>query len=113
MPGTAYSDSLLGDDPQPYHMDFYVNTTDDNGGVHINSGIVNHAFYLYCMYMGGKAWGAPGQVWYHALQRLNNPIATFHDWAAQTLDSAITLYGLGSVEVITLRRAWTLVGLSV
>ena len=39
MPGTAYSDALLGQDPQPYHMDLYVNTTEDNGGVHINSGI--------------------------------------------------------------------------
>lgn len=113
MPGTAYSDALLGNDPQPYHMDLYVDTTDDNGGVHINSGIPNHAFYLYCQYLGGNAWGAPGHVWYDALQRLNNPLATFHDWAEQTVSSAISLHGLGSVEVLALRRAWRLVGLSV
>ena len=60
MPGTAYSDALLGQDPQPYHMDFFVTTTDDNGGVHINSGIPNHAFFLYCMYMGGQVLGGAG-----------------------------------------------------
>lgn len=112
-PGTAYNDSLLGQDPQPYHMDLYVDTTSDNGGVHINSGIPNHAFYLYCQYMGGVSWGAPGQVWYDALQRLNNPLATFIDWATATVDSAIRLYGLGTVEVTMLRRAWRLVGIQV
>ena len=45
-PGTAYDDPVLGKDPQPAHMNDYVQTADDNGGVHINSGIPNHAFYL-------------------------------------------------------------------
>ncbi|MEX0319968.1 MULTISPECIES: M4 family metallopeptidase [unclassified Ruegeria] len=112
-PGTAYSDGLLGQDPQPYHMDLFVNTTDDNGGVHINSGIPNHAFYLYCMYLGGNAWEKPGHIWYRALQNLNNPLATFGDWAAQTLDAAIDLHGVGSYEMMMLRRAWRLVGISV
>ena len=38
-PGTAYDDPCLGKDPQPGHMSGYVQTEDDNGGVHINSGI--------------------------------------------------------------------------
>lgn len=112
-PGTAYSDALLGQDPQPYHMDLYVNTTNDNGGVHINSGIPNHAFYLFSQYLGGKAWEIPGQIWYLSLQRINNPHATFQDWAAQTMESAIELHGIGSWEMIMLRRAWKLVGISV
>ena len=112
-PGTAYSDAMLGQDPQPYHMDFYVNTTTDNGGVHINSGILNHAFYLYCQYMGGNAWDKPGQIWYHALQRLNNPNAGFHDWASQTMESAMELHGIGSMDAKLLRRAWKLVGIEV
>lgn len=112
-PGTAYSDATLGKDPQPFHMDFYVSTTNDNGGVHINSGIPNHAFYLYCQYMGGRSWQAPGQIWYHAMQRLNNPNASFHDWAVQTIDSATILHGVGATEVVMLRRAWKLVGISV
>ncbi len=112
-PGTAYSDAQLGQDPQPYHMDFYVNTTSDNGGVHINSGIPNHAFFLYCMYIGGNSWEIPGQIWYRALQENNNPHATFGDWAAKTLDVSIALHGAGSYEMIMLRRAWNLVGIDV
>src|SRR6185437_12541034 len=45
-PGTAFDDALLGRDPQPASMTGYVHTTSDNGGVHTNSGIPNHAFYL-------------------------------------------------------------------
>lgn len=47
-PGTAYDDPVLGKDPQPAHMQAYVNTTDDNGGVHINSGIPNRALLPGC-----------------------------------------------------------------
>lgn len=112
-PGTAYSDDLLGQDPQPWHMDHFVSTSDDNGGVHINSGIPNHAFYLFCNYIGGKSWELPGRIWYRALQTLNNPMATFSDWADQTMEAAIELTGLGSMEMIYLRRAWKLVGIAV
>ena len=45
-PGTAYDDPTLGKDPQVGDMADYVDTTDDNGGVHTNSGIPNRAFYL-------------------------------------------------------------------
>ena len=45
-PGTAYDDAVLGKDPQPDHWRDYVRTFEDNGGVHINSGIANKAFYL-------------------------------------------------------------------
>ncbi len=45
-PGTAYDDDVLGKDPQPDSMDTYVRTSADNGGVHINSGIPNKAFYV-------------------------------------------------------------------
>src|SRR4030095_16104982 len=44
--GSAYDDPILGDDIQPSHMDGYVRTFEDNGGVHINSGIPNKAFHL-------------------------------------------------------------------
>ena len=44
-PGTAYDDPLLGKDPQPAHMKDFIKTREDNGGVHLNSGIPNRAFY--------------------------------------------------------------------
>lgn len=112
-PGTAYSDDLLGQDPQPWHMDHFVTTTDDNGGVHINSGIPNHAFYLFCSYVGGRSWDLPGRVWYRALQRLNNPMASFLDWADQTMDAVTEIAGRGSFESVLLRRAWKLVGIGI
>lgn len=112
-PGTAYADAMLGQDPQPYHMDFFVTTTSDNGGVHINSGIPNHAFYLYAQYIGGQAWKKPGKVWYDTMQQLNNPLAGFAQWAVLTIDVANGLFGVGSMEAKLLRRSWKLVGIAV
>ena len=37
-------------------------TVDDNGGVHINSGIPNHAFYLLATNLGGRSWQTPGRI---------------------------------------------------
>lgn len=112
-PGEAYSDPVLGKDPQPYHMDFFNNTSSDNGGVHINSGIPNHAFFLLAHYLGGCAWEKAGQIWYDALQNIQNPHATFHDWALETLTTSDNLFGGGSRESIFTRRAWKLVGLPI
>ncbi|MCP6675344.1 M4 family metallopeptidase, partial [Klebsiella pneumoniae] len=53
----AYSGHpVLGDDIQPKHMDAYDNRHEDNGGVHINSGIPNHAFYRAAQAIGGNVW---------------------------------------------------------
>jgi Zn-dependent metalloprotease len=112
-PGTAYDDEVLGTDPQPYHMDLYVHTSSDNGGVHINSGIPNHAFYLLARYLGGKAWERAGRIWYDTMQSINNPHATFAQWADKTVERARTRYGEGSLEALFTRRAWKLVGITV
>lgn len=63
-PGTAYDDPLLGKDPQPADMEHYIQTRDDNGGVHLNSGIPNRAFYLAAQALGGYAWELAGYAWY-------------------------------------------------
>jgi Zn-dependent metalloprotease len=109
-PGTAYDDDLIGKDPQPYHMDDYVQTQSDNGGVHINSGIPNHAFYLLAMMLGGKAWDRAGHIWYNTLQNINNPHARFVDWADETIEQSRELFGAGSREAVLTRRAWKLIG---
>jgi Zn-dependent metalloprotease len=109
-PGTAYDDPLIGTDPQPYHMSEYVMTTSDRGGVHINSGIPNHAFYLFAQYLGGRAWETAGHVWYDAMQTLNNPHATFADWATQTVAAARQRFGSKSRQEMFVQRAWRLVG---
>ncbi len=112
-PGMAYDDPLIGKDPQPFHMDNYVSTTADNGGVHINSGIPNHAFYLLAQYLGGFAWEKAGQIWYDTMQAINNPMATFSEWADKTVEMARNRFGEGSIEVVMTRRAWKLVGINV
>ncbi len=66
-PGTAYNDPVLGNDPQPGHMRDYVQTPSDNGGVHINSGIPNRAFYVTAFNLGGHAWEKAGPIWYLTL----------------------------------------------
>jgi Zn-dependent metalloprotease len=71
-PGTAYVDDPdLGTDPQPKHMDDFYDGPDDNGGVHINSGILNHAFFKVATALGGKAWEKAGRIWYEALRMLS------------------------------------------
>jgi Zn-dependent metalloprotease len=112
-PGTAYSDPLIGQDSQPYHMDDYVVTSRDRGGVHINSGIPNHAFYLLAMMLGGNAWEKAGKIWYKTMQDIQNPLATFNDWAKLTVVVANNMFGAGSMESILTKRAWRLVGINV
>jgi Zn-dependent metalloprotease len=112
-PGNAYNDSVLGKDPQSYHMRGYVRTTSDNGGVHINSGIPNHAFYLLSMLLGGNAWEKAGAIWYDTLQKNTNRSIGFRAWAVMTVASAVSLFGSGSREERLVKHAWRLVGLSV
>ncbi|WP_405013404.1 M4 family metallopeptidase [Kitasatospora sp. NBC_01539] len=88
-PGTAYDDERLGTDPQPSHMDGFVHTTRDGGGVHINSGIPNHAFYLAAQALGGHAWQGAGRIWYDTLTGgLLSPSSGFAAFARATVATA-------------------------
>ncbi len=109
-PGTAYDDDKLGKDPQPATMDDYVRTSRDNGGVHINSGIPNHAFYLLATALGGNAWERAGRIWYATLTGGELAAdADFSAFARLTLASARGLYGEGD-EVGAVLKAWSQVG---
>ena len=110
-PGTAYDDPRVGRDPQPAHMNGYVDTEDDNGGVHINSGIPNHAFYLAAIGFGGSAWVKAGKVWYLALTQSLHRDADFMVAAAATVDAAGRLFGTKGATVV--RTAWKQVGIEV
>lgn len=112
-PGTAYNDPVLGKDPQPGHMDDYVNTSADNGGVHINSGIPNRAFYLAATEMGGHAWERAGRIWYITLRDRLHESSNFADVARETFAAAGELYGVGSAEQTAVRNGWVGVGLDV
>ncbi|MEU6367519.1 M4 family metallopeptidase [Streptomyces sp. NPDC046931] len=109
-PGTAYDDDELGKDPQPAHMDDFVQTFADNGGVHINSGIPNHAFYLAAMQLGGSAWELAGRIWYDVLTSGALPRdVDFASFAALTADAAAAY---GPQERKAVLEAWDAVGVS-
>jgi Zn-dependent metalloprotease len=113
-PGTAYDDPELGTDPQPGNMSDYVKTHSDNGGVHINSGIPNRAFYLAAAAIGGNAWEKAGQVWYDTLTGdLLYPDTDFKGFAAATITMADRRYGATSAEKDAVSNAWTGVGVTV
>jgi hypothetical protein len=103
-PGTAYDDPTLGKDPQVGDMADYVETSDDNGGVHTNSGIPNRAFYLAATAIGGNTWEGAGPIWYAALTGGQVGADTdFAGFAAATVDAA-------GEHADAVRRAWATVG---
>ena len=112
-PGTAYNDPVLGKDPQPGHMKDYVNTTSDNGGVHINSGIPNRAFYLAALEIGGFAWEKAGQIWYVTLRDKLGSSSNFQNCADLTFQTAAELFGAGSLEQQAVKNGWAGVGITI
>ncbi|HEY4642757.1 MAG TPA: M4 family metallopeptidase [Thermoanaerobaculia bacterium] len=110
-PGTAYDDPTLGRDPQPAHMRHYVDTEDDNGGVHINSGIPNHAFYLAAVALGGRTWEVLGRIWYRVLTERLTSDADFNDFTRATIDVAGEMFGNGGRVQQIVADAWSAVGL--
>jgi len=110
-PGEAYkNDPNIGSDPQPGDMKGYVNTEDDNGGVHLNSGIPNRAFYLAASALGGHAWEQAGKIWYAALPTLPEN-ATFQQAADLIHRAAVGIYGANSNQAAAVGDAWAQVGL--
>lgn len=110
---------------QPAHMSEYKNATDDTktildlGGVHINSGIPNNAFYL--MTMGGKNdvsgievkagldWAKSAQVWYRSNTKYLTSTSGFAAAAEANLSAARDL-GLTDNEKNIIQCAWIAVG---
>lgn len=110
-PGTAYDDPVLGKDPQPAHMRDYVETTRNNGGVHINSGIPNKAFYEVAVELGGFAWEKAGKIWYVTLRDKLTATSDFQEAADLTVKTAGELYGNGGAEQIAVKNGWEKVGI--
>lgn len=126
-PGGAYDDSqstvVKRKDRQVGHMRDYEhleNTEDgDYGGVHINSGIPNHAFYLLATRLGGCSWERAGKIWYQTMlsrgdgggeyadPRIHGN-TTFKEFAGVTVDVAARLFD-DDVSKVT-KQAWVDVG---
>ena len=116
-PGTAYNDPRLGGkDPQPKHMRDLVDLPDDElddfGGVHINSGIPNHAFFLVARRLGGFAWEQAGAIWYETLHQLS-ATSDFQNCADITAQVAGAKFGIGSTQQLAVIAAWDEVGIKI
>ena len=92
---------------QPAIMSEFGNTDEDNGGVHLNSGIPNHAFYLVASSIGRHE---AGQIWYRALTVYLTRSAQFLDARIATAEAASDLFGTGSNEVTVVKNSWDAVG---
>jgi Zn-dependent metalloprotease len=112
-PGAAYiNHPELGTDPQPATMDKYQDLPNtqsgDWGGVHINSGIPNFAFYVAAYNMGGYAWEKAGRIWYSVLtDRSLAQNAKFVDVKNLTIVHAEKIFGINSPEVKAVKQGWT------
>jgi Zn-dependent metalloprotease len=121
-PGTAFDvkkDQHAGKDQQPAHMKDLYTGQFDNGGVHINSGIPNHAFYLFATKVSTPSWDIPARVWYQTISAakfgklvrdtsgVSERIATFEEFANATITAAKTV---APDQVQNLQDAWKQVG---
>ncbi len=111
-PGTAYDDEKLGKDPQPDHMDRIYTGWDDNGGVHINSGIPNKAFALFAIAMDGYAFERAFAIWYAANcgEDRVGAEATFQEFADKTM---VHCAKIAPRQKGNLKDAWAAVGITV
>ena len=112
--------SAYGD---PDHYSVRYTGSADGGGVHSNSGIANHAFYL-AIEGGRHRLGATVQgvgaanreqierAFYRGFTSFLVPSATFSQARAATIQAARELYGGGSPAETAITQAWTAVGVN-
>jgi bacillolysin len=120
----SLSDPGSGGQPAHYSQRRFIGTGFDAGGVHYNSTIVSHAFYLAVAggtnRVSGIAVSGIGlsniermeSVFYRAFAFFLGPTALFRDARVATLQAASELYGASSTEYTQLERAWTAVGVN-
>jgi bacillolysin len=109
-------------DPDHYSKRMFIGTEIDGGGVHINSGIINQAFYLAVAGGTNRTSGISVQgvgtgnitrmlrIFYRAFVFFLSPFSQFSDARAATLLAASDLYGPNSNERAQLLQAWNAVG---
>lgn len=93
---------------QPKSVSEMYTGSEDNGGVHINSGIGNHAYYLYATAVTKEK---AEQVFYKALTDYLTMTSKFIDFRIAVVQAATDLYGASSTEVAKAEEAFTAVGI--
>ncbi|GAB2966952.1 hypothetical protein GCM10027048_41980 [Hymenobacter coalescens] len=93
---------------QPRHMNELYTGSQDNGGVHVNSGIPNWAFYKTATAIGREH---AEQIWYRALTTYLTRSSQFLDLRLAAIQAATDLYGGSSADVTAVRNAFDAVGI--
>jgi Zn-dependent metalloprotease len=109
----SLSEPQIGIPKQPGKMSEFVVTDQDNGGVHINSGIPNRAFYLLAegLPTGGVGLTAARNIFWRTLTTKLNSNSDLHDLRAGCVQSAIELFGAGSTQALKVQEAFNAVEL--
>lgn len=97
---------------QPSAMNQFVVTSADNGGVHANSGIINHAYFLLAAGLGGAVGNADAErIFYRALTLHLQKQSQFIDARHACVSSAEELFGVGSPQALKTAEAFDIVGI--
>ncbi|MEO0469727.1 MAG: M4 family metallopeptidase, partial [Bacteroidota bacterium] len=119
----SMSDPYSEGNPDTYQGNAWHTASDDNGGVHINSGVQNFWFYLLVeggsgtndhgapYQVNGIGWDAATQIAYRNLSVYLGPSSVYEDARNGAIQSAIDLFGLCSNEYQQVVNAWAAVGL--
>ncbi len=100
----------LGDNGyQPANMSQYYSGSEDNGGVHINSGIPNFAFYKIATAITKEK---SEKIYYRALTTYLTRTSKFIDLRRALIQSATDIYGASSNETNTVKTAFDAVGIT-
>ncbi|WP_052354175.1 M4 family metallopeptidase [Flectobacillus major] len=102
--------SLRDDGFQPATMSQYYTGSEDNYGVHINSGIPNYAYYRFATAINSKEKAEA--VYYRTLSKYLTSSSKFIDLRRAVIQSATDLYGTNSAEVTAARNAFDAVGIT-
>ena len=98
---------------QPDNMSNYVTLPEtqsgDWGGVHINSGILNKAFYLLSNIINDSS--KTSKIYYRALASYLTTTSQFDDARTALLQAATDLYGANGTEYTAIANAFTQVGI--
>lgn len=98
--------TIYGD---PANMSGYVYTSSDNGGVHTNSGIPNHAGFLVAQSLGNEK---TARIYYRGLTSYLLRNSDFTAARVAMIQAATDLYGSSSAEVTAVTNAFNSVGIS-
>ena len=116
--------TMINRQPHTYKGEFWHYEATDNGGVHINSGVLSYWFYL--LVEGGSGtndlqhgylvnsigWEAAADIIYRTLTLYLTPTSQYIDARNATIEATIDLFGENSAELAEVLNAWEAVGLA-